>query len=115
MSKLANVGAANQEKLATGLERPFIISFKYQLERNYKLSDLQLKDIKELQSFLDRVASMTFQDVDRLYKRKSDKEDNFNGQDVVHYGYSDGCRIHGIIENGRFKIIRIDANHRFHQ
>lgn len=96
------------------LDRPFVVSFKYKLEKNFKLGDLQRSNLQELQKFLDKVSDMTFQQVDRLYKRESDKGDEFNGQQMHHYKVTDSFRIHGILEEGRFKVIRLDPNHRVH-
>lgn len=38
-----------------------------------------------------------------------------NGQQIHHYGFGDKFRIHGIIEEGRFKVIRLDPNHKVHK
>ena len=57
---------------------------------------------------------MTVSDVDKQFKRKNDKKDSFEGQQVYHYEVSKKFRIHGIIEEGRFKVIRLDPNHRVH-
>ena len=38
-----------------------------------------------------------------------------NGQQVHHYEVSQKFRIHGILEEGRFKVIRLDPNHKVHR
>lgn len=45
---------------------PFILCFKYPLERKYTLAELEKKNNKELQSFLDKVSRMTVQQVDKV-------------------------------------------------
>ena len=70
---------------------------------------------KELQGFLDKVSRMTVQQVDSLYARKPDKTDTFDGEQVYHYEVTDSFRIHVIIEEGYYKIIRLDPNHRVHR
>ena len=112
LTKIDNVGS---EKLTSRIHRLFAISLKYELLSGYKLTDMSLQDIKHFQSFLDRVSKMNFQQVDKLYKRKSDKQDKYIDNGIIHYEYSDGCRVHGVIEEGRFKLLRIDPNHKVHQ
>lgn len=68
-----------------------------------------------LQKFLDKASDLTVSQMDSMYRRTPDKSDTFNGQQVEHYGFSDGFRVHGIYEEQRFEIIRIDPNHKFHK
>lgn len=110
-----NINNVSSEKLTSRIHRPFVISLKYELLDGYKLTNMSIQDIKHFQSFLDKVTKMTFQQVDTVYKRKSDKQDKYISSGIIHYEYSDGCRVHGIIEEGRFKLLRIDPNHRVHQ
>lgn len=93
----------------------FILCFKYPLERGYKLSDLQLRDIKAFQGFLDKVARMTVQQVNNQFARKPDHADAWEGFQVYHYAVTDAFRIHVINEAGRFKILRFDPNHGVHR
>lgn len=95
-------------------DTPFVLCFKYPLERGYKLSDLQMRDIQDFQRFLDKVANMTVQQVDESYARKPDKNDSFNGFQVYHYAITNSFRIHVINEAGRYKILRLDPNHDVH-
>lgn len=94
---------------------PFILCFKYPLEQKYTLAELEKKNNKELQGFLDKVSHMTVQQVDKAYARKPDKNDTFNGFQVYHYAVTDSFRIHVINEAGRYKIIRLDPHHTVHK
>lgn len=115
MAKLANISSEpSSQKLTRLIYSPFIVSFKYPLEKGFTFCDMEKTDMDVFQAFLDRVCGRTFQDVDSQYKRTTDHNDSFHDQDVIHYGLSNGFRLHGIIENGRFKVIRIDPNHRVH-
>ena len=93
---------------------PFELVFKYKLDRGYKIDKLEKKDLKAFQKFLDIVAEMTVDEVDKAYSRKPDKKDEYCGNQVYHYEVSYGFRIHVVIENGYYKIIRFDPNHRVH-
>lgn len=93
---------------------PFIISFKYPLKKGYTFLELEKKHMKELQKFLDKISNMTYQQVDESFGRVPDKQDIYNGTKVYHYKVSKGFRIHGILEGGRFKVIRLDPNHDLH-
>ncbi|WP_214855042.1 MAG6450 family protein [Exiguobacterium sp. s130] len=101
--------------LTNRTQAPFIISFKYKLANNYGFKELQLQHMKQFQNFLDLVSGMSFQEVDSKFRRPSDSDDTFNEKNVVHYKVKDGFRIHGVIEEGRFKVIRLDPNHKFHK
>lgn len=94
---------------------PFELVFKYPLESNYKFTDLSKRDTKKFQSFLDKVSRMTVQQVDMAFARKPDKKDVFNEEQVYHYEVSDAFRIHVIIEQGRYVVIRLDPNHKVHK
>ncbi|QRN86047.1 hypothetical protein JR334_02090 [Clostridia bacterium] len=104
-SILAGVGDVN---------RDFIISFKFTLEKEYNLTNLQISQIKQFQVFLDKVSQMTWLQVDKKFKRKPDKQDTFKDVQVIHYKVAAGFRIHGIVMNGRFKVLRLDPNHKVH-
>ena len=97
------------------LDRRFVVAFKYRLQNGYGLDELQKDNLKELQRFLDKISKMNVSDVDKQFKRKNDKNDSFEGQQVHHYEVSKKFRIHGIIEEGRFKVIRLDPNHKVHK
>jgi len=93
---------------------PFVLCFKYPLERGYTFTELSQQNKKEFQAFLDKVSKMTVQQVNELYARKPDKNDNYKGNQIYHYAVSDSFRIHVLIEEGRYKVIRLDPNHKVH-
>ena len=64
---------------------PFELSFKYPLEKGYTFKEMSMKNIKEFQAFLDKVARMTVQQVDHLYARRPDTNDCYNGMQIYHY------------------------------
>ena len=95
--------------------RPFVICFHHKLDSKFTFKTLQQDKLKKFQKFLDTVADRTFLDVDSQYLRPNDKRDKYDGEQMIHYEVNDGFRIHGIIENGEFCVIRIDPNHKFHK
>ncbi len=103
------------QRLTNHRDVPFELVFKYPLEASYKFTDLSKQDTKKFQSFLDKVSRMTVQQVDLAFARKPDKNDTYNNERVYHYEVSDSFRIHVIIEQGRYVVIRIDPNHRVHK
>lgn len=94
---------------------PFILCFKYPLERKFTFNELEKSNNKELQNFLDKVSQMTVQQVDEAFARKPDKNDTFHGLQVYHYEVSRTFRIHVVNEGGRYKVIRLDPNHKIHK
>lgn len=118
MSRKLTKNTENTEKahpLTRKTDTPFSLVFKYKLEDAYRLTDLEKCDVKALQCFMDIISQLTYQQVDISYKRTNDKNDTYMGQPVIHYGHGDEFRIHGVIEDSRFVVIRIDPNHRFHK
>ena len=102
-------------KLTNRTEVPFIISFRYPLERGFTFREMTLQHNKELQAFLDKVARMTVQQVDEQFARKPDKKDSYKEMQVYHYEVSKSFRIHVVInEEGHYRVIRLDPNHKFH-
>ena len=101
-------------KLTVSNETRFIVSFRYKLLSGYKFTDLQWKDIKTFQQFLDKTSQMTFNQVETLYHRDDDSKDLYNGEQITHYKVTDSFRIHGVLENSQFVVLRLDPNHRVH-
>ena len=101
-------------KLTSKTEVPFILSFRYPLERGYTFKELTSKNNKEFQAFLDKVSKLSVQQVDEQYARKPDKNDEYNDMQVYHYEVSQSFRIHVVNEDGQYCIIRLDPNHKFH-
>ena len=116
MAKLtSDAGQKNVGRILTNKrDVPFILCFKYPLEKNYTFTELDKRNNKEFQSFLDKVSRMTVQQVDKAFARRPDKEDTFHGLQVYHYEVTNSFRIHVINEGGRYKIIRLDPNHSYH-
>ena len=100
-------------RLTRNTDAPFILSFKYPLEKGYTFAEMSVKNIKVFQKFLDKVSQMIVQQVDQQFRRKRNDQDTFHGMQVEHYKISDKFRIHVVLENGRYKIIRLDPNHNF--
>ncbi len=101
--------------LTTRRESPFVLCFKYPLEKGYTFKELQKANNKSFQNFLNKVANMTVQQVDMNYARKPDKEDTYKGLQVYHYEVTDTFRIHVVNEEGKYVVIRLDPNHKVHK
>lgn len=114
MHKLSTKTVAKPPILSRKTDVPFIVSFKYPLDRKYNFTALSKADVAAFQRFLDKVSKMSFDEVDKAFLRPTDKGDTFNGSQVIHYKVTDSFRIHGIIENMRFKVLRLDPNHQVH-
>lgn len=93
---------------------PFILGFRYPLEKKFTLTELEKRNNKELQGFLDKVSQMSVQQVDESFARKPDKNDTYRGMQVYHYEVTQSFRIHVVNEDGVYKIIRLDPNHKIH-
>ena len=93
---------------------PFMLCFCYKLAKGYTFSDLSQSDVKTFQRFLDKVSKMTFTLVEKQFLRETDKQDLYDGMQVVHYGVSERFRIHGVVAENKFAVLRLDPNHRFH-
>ena len=103
-----NVGLTNRN-------RPFVVCFKYQLPKEFCFTKLEKQSVKDFQLFLDKVSGMTLHDAKELYERQPDALDVYNEMPVVHYKVTDRFRLHGVVEDGEFCVIRIDPNHKFHK
>lgn len=93
----------------------FVLCLKYPLEKNYTFTDLEKRDNKDFQNFLDRVSKMTVQQVDEAYARKPDKNDQYGELQIYHYAISNSFRIHVVNEAGHYVIIRLDPHHKVHK
>lgn len=93
----------------------YILGFRYPLEKKFTLTELEKRNNKELQGFLDKVSQMSVQQVDESFARKPDKDDTYRGLQVYHYEVTKSFRIHVVSEDGIYKIIRLDPNHRVHE
>jgi len=92
----------------------FELSFKYPLIREYNFNNLERRNINDFQRFLDKVAKMTVQQVDKAFLRSPDKNDCYDDRPVLHYEVTDTFRIHVVLEEGRYVVVRLDPNHKVH-
>ena len=116
MSVLTNqVGEKAKGRLLTNKrDVPFVLGLRYPLEKKCTLPALQKLNNKELQEFLAKAAQMFAQPVDELYARAPDKNDTYRDMQVYHYEVTRSFRIHVVCEDGIYKIIRFDPNHKVH-
>ena len=91
------------------------LCFRYPLENGYTFKELSPENVKQFQSFLNKVSQMTVTQVDKLFLRKPDKSDTFKGMQVYHYEVTKVFRIHVVNESGYYKVIRLDPKHRVHR
>jgi len=117
MGKLANETSPKNMPIVLTNHRDvqFELSLKYPLENGYTFRTLGQRNIKEFQGFLDKVTKMTVQQVDKVFARPTDKNDFYNKKQVLHYEVNKSFRVHTILEDGRYVIIRIDPNHKKHK
>jgi len=94
---------------------PFVLSFKYALEKGYTFDKLQKQNLKDFQAFLNKVSKMTVSQVDKSFLRQPDKNDVFRNMQVYHYAVTDSFRIHVVLENSSYHILRLDPNHKIHK
>ena len=103
------------EKLSRVVSGPFVVSFHRKLQNKYRFDSLEKKNLKEFQKFLDNISQMSITEADNRYKRRPDKEDMVDGQQVQHYEVTEKFRIHGVIISGRLEVVRLDPNHGVHK
>ncbi len=97
------------------LDVPFELCFKYPLENGYTFKELTPENVKQFQSFLNKVANMSVTQVDKAFSRKPDTADTYKDMQVYHYEVTKVFRIHVVNEAGYYKIIRLDPRHQFHR
>ena len=114
MKKFTKPKTGAAEPYTNRLKVPFSVCFKYKLQNGYTFEEMTVKHLKEWQNFLDIASQLTFEEAERRYRRVSDTADVYDGEQVIHYAVSKRFRIHGIIENGQFVILRMDPNHSVH-
>lgn len=96
-------------------EAPFRICFEYKLANGFTFKELQQRDLKNLQRFLDKTIGRRFTEVDSLYLKRPDKTEDHRGLQVQHYAVDKKFRIHGVLHEEMFKVLRIDPNHNYHK
>lgn len=117
MTKLANLGGKNisPKQLTKKVDVPFVVCFRDKLQSGYTFKELEKTNNKEFQNFLDKVSKMTVNQVDKIYRRPTDKQDKYGEYQVFHYEVSDSFRMHVINRNGHYEVIRLDPNHKVHK
>ena len=115
MAKLTKETIKSKIPIKRELSDRFILCFKDKLQNGYTFAGLTDRQLKEWQNFLDIVSQLSFEQVERRYRRESDTNDTYNGLQVIHYGVGQTFRIHGVIENAQFVVLRIDPLHSFHK
>lgn len=114
--KPGEINHENKGRLLTNKrDTPFVLCFKYSLEKGYKLGDLEMRDVQDLHRFLEKIANMTVQQADSSFARKPDRNDTYKDSQVYHYAITDSFRVHVILEEGRYIIIRLDPKHAVHR
>ena len=99
---------------------PFRIAIEVDLEKDYCFQSLNKnKGYKNFQAFIDRTVGRSITEVEKAYKRQTDKQDtkticNVKYQ-IIHFGLSD-LRLHGYYNpDDYFVICRIDPSHEVHR
>lgn len=117
MAKLTNLhgNSIKPKKLTTKVDVPFVICFRDKLQSGYTFKEFEKTNNKEFQNFLDKVSKMTVSQVDKIYRRHTDKQDKYGEYQVFHYEVSESFRIHVINYNGYYEVIRLDPNHKVHK
>jgi hypothetical protein len=116
MDKLVEEAAQKKSPVVLTKHRDirFELSFKYALQKGYTFENLEKRKLNDFQRFLDKVSKMTVQQVDLAFARKPDKNDTFNDEQVLHYAVTDSFRLHALLEEGRYVVLRLDPNHKVH-
>ena len=101
-------------KLTSNIHSPFVLGFKHKLYSGFTFKELTKENLGEFQRFLNKIADQTVTDVDRLYARTPDSNDVAYGKNVRHYLVTDVFRIHVILEDGVYNVLRLDPKHKVH-
>ena len=96
-------------------EVPFELCFKYPLENGYSFKELTTENVRQFQTFLNKVSKMSVTQVDKAFSRKPDTKDTYNGMQVYHYEVTKVFRIHVVNEAGYYKVIRLEPKHKVHK
>ena len=115
MARLTNKSSVDPTKLNSHLRVPFSLCFREKLFNGYTFKELKKEQLRDWQKFLDIVSQLTFEQVERRYRRDSDTTDTYGGEQIIHYWVSESFRVHGVIQNAQFVVLRLDPNHRVHR
>ena len=113
-----NVHASREANkiLTSNNNAKFKISLERKLEKRYSFKDLEKREMKEFNSFIESTVGndLTFQQVHELFGTKRDNNDKVDGMDIIHYRVNNKYRIHGYLRDSYFVLCRIDPNHNVH-
>ena len=117
MAKLTNTNynKIKSSLLTTNIDAPFILGFKYKLYNGFTFKEMKPENYQSLQLFLNKIAGQSVSYVDKKFARKPDKNDEAYGKNIRHYSVSDKFRIHVILEDGVFFVLRLDTKHKVHK
>lgn len=113
-----SAGKPKNGQVLTGQSKAkFKMSLERSLENGFCFKDLQKREIKSFNSFINKTVGndLTVQQVNEQFGRTPDKNDIIDGYKVYHYSISNKSRIHGYLKEGYFVICRIDPNHKHHK
>lgn len=115
--ELTSNNKSEHHKLTTKNYKIFKILLEKKLYNNYDFTTLKNKsNMKTFQDFLNKLIgkSISWKNIEDLYKRKNDKNDKHNGEQIIHFGEKDkSFRLHGVRRGEYFVLLRIDPNHDF--
>lgn len=103
------------KQLTSNHNSPFLLGLKHKLEKGYSFKEMQVKNNKAFQKFLDAISTLTVFQVDKSYGREPDKKDFYGKKTVRHYEVTKKFRLHVILEDGVYFIVKLDPNHSVHQ
>ncbi|WP_217588715.1 MAG6450 family protein [Lentibacillus saliphilus] len=112
-----NIGIPKKGQVLTNKSKAkFKMSLERSLENGFCFKDLQKREVKAFNSFIDKTVgkNLTVLEVNQRFGRSPDKSDSIDGYNIYHYEVSGKFRIHGYLKEGYFVICRIDPNHRVH-
>lgn len=118
---LANYNVKNSKiELTENKEPKLVISFGLKLENGYDFKKLKSDSLKEFQTILNDSTQLSLDEMENRYGRDLDSDDilEYNGIkfQVLHFGKDRSTfRIHGILADSYFHVIRIDPKHKFHK
>lgn len=119
-SKTKRAKAAESIKLTKNKKPKLVVSFGLKLENNFNFKNLNKEDLKIFQQFLDDSTELSYDEMENRYSRKNDSDDTYKINNskfqIYHYGKDRSTfRLHGILADGLFHVIRIDSKHKVHK
>ena len=95
----------------------FKVSIEEKLYNNYDFTVLKNKgNMEDFQNLLYKFIGKSWDDIEKLYKRKNNKDDKYNGKQIIHFGEKDkSFRLHGVRSGEYFVLLRIDPQHNYNK